>query len=123
MDDFDRAFIGEFREFKANALSRLDLILVNQRLSRAQGKLNMAELDEMLAMISEKMNAQTTVVDSFKPFIQGLFDQIKNTVPMLTPEQRAVLTTIQTGVEANTDKLAADMLANTAATAAPPPAA
>lgn len=83
----------------------------------------MAELDEMLAMISEKMNAQTTVVDSFKPFIQGLFDQIKNTVPMLTPEQRAVLTTIQTGVEANTDKLAADMLANTAATAETPPAA
>lgn len=114
-DEFDRAFIGEFREFKANVLSRLDLILVNQRLSARLRKEDMAELDDALAMISEKMSAQTTVIGSLMPFIQGLFDQIKNTVPALTPEQRAALTTIQTGVEANTAQIAADMVTNTPA--------
>lgn len=115
MSEFDRAFITEFREFKANVLSRLDLILVNQRLSARQRKLDMAELDDALAMISERMTAQTTVVASLMPFIQGLFDQIKNMVPALTPDQRAALTTIQTAVEANTAQIAADMVANTPA--------
>ena len=95
--------------FKAEVLGRLDLIVAacqqiisNQQAAAIQEKTDMSTIDDELAAITADMTTQTTVVDSLKPFIQGLFDQIAALVPALTPAQQTALDAIKTAIEANT---------------------
>lgn len=80
----------------------------------------MSVLDDDLATITADMNSQATVVDSLKPFIQGLFDQIAKSVPSLTAEQTAALAMIKTAVEASNAKIAAAMVSTPPTPPTPP---
>lgn len=107
--------------FEAEVLGRLDLILENQQAAAIQEKNEMSALDDALAAITTDMTAQTTVIASLKPFIQGLFDQIAAMVPNLTPAQTAALNALKASVDTNNAAIAAAMVANTPPP--PPPAA
>lgn len=93
-------------------LARLDLIIAYQKASINQETLDMATIDDAIATMTTEIEAQTTLVASLGPFIQGLFDQIAGTLS-LTPAQIAALQDLQTKFEANDAAIAAAMVAHT----------
>lgn len=72
----------------------------------------MTAIDDAIAKIATDMTAQTTIIDSLKPFIQGLFAQIITTVPQLTAEQMKALADIQAAIEKNSADISAAMVSN-----------
>lgn len=70
----------------------------------------MATLDEFIKNMTAMMDKESTLVASLKPFIKGLFDQIKTTVPAITPEQMKALDDIQAKVDANNAAIADSMV-------------
>lgn len=102
--------------FRAKVLEALEKLVQNQQSSNTKVNHLMTQIDDFITKMTDDMTAQTTVVASLKPFIQGLFDQIKGTLN-LTPDQLAKLASMQTAVEANNAEIAAAMVAP-----APPPA-
>ncbi len=67
----------------------------------------MATVDQFITDMTAKMDAEDTAVAALKPFIVGLFAQIKAAVPALTPAQMTALDAIEARVDAEKASIAA----------------
>lgn len=100
--------IHKYHSFKRAVIARLDRILE----ILTEDEVIMTSIDDSIAKIAADMTAQTTIVDSLKPFIQGLFAQIVTTVPQLTAEQMKALSDIQAAIEKNSANISDAMVSN-----------
>ena len=70
----------------------------------------MAALDDFISSMTAKMTAETTEIAGLKTFVQGLFDQIRTTVPALTPGQQTALDMLQAATDQHAASITAAML-------------